>query len=484
MASLSGGVSHFGRNGCREFCKMSGRRQEDSTHYYPARFLPENFNVPQSNHPDIDITIILDQCTSSTAKEHYEWNLKGLMSTKTRQEYEAVRLATGLAKPSLVSSLPDKHKLPLPGCFPGDIMHLPCLNIPDLFLSLYRGTLKLGRNAADDPKEWPWAVLKGDTWTEYGKEVGDCQPFLPGSFDKAPQDISKAINSGFKAWEHLITLFVLSPALFHGILPQPYYGNFCKLVRFYQIMMQHSLLPSDIQYADQLYTDFSDEYEAIFIQRKSDRIPMACQSIHAGSHYASNTYRLGPLMNVSQWTMERVIRLLTELIRSHISSFANLCQISQRVCQINALVRIIPDLAVDFNKSKISSRAYDAGDGYYLLQPRDRVTRKVSPEEAAAIRKYLVDAELRVPSGWGQECPPVRRWGGVLLPNTQRARSLWTESKQEPQKIRMARNVKVRLISITTLRMLKVARSVFQMERDGLWRYTSTSRQPLKVTTA
>jgi hypothetical protein len=208
-------------------------------------------------------------------------------------------------------------------------------------------------------------------------------------------------------------------------------------------MMQHTLLPSDIQYADELYTNFSDEFEMIYIQRKSDRIPMARQSIHAGSHYPSNTYRIGPLMNVSQWTMERVIGLLTELIRSHVSSFSNLCQISRRQCQINALLRIIPDLAVNSGKNQVPSKAHNAGNGYHLLRPRDKVTRPVLPIEATAIRKYLIDVGLTVPDGWGQGCPPVRRWGGALLPNGQRARSVWTESKQEPQKIRMARNVKV-----------------------------------------
>jgi hypothetical protein len=219
--------------------------------------------------------VILDRCNSATSKERYQKNLQALMTARTRQEYEAVHLATGLAKPSLISGLPEKHRLPIPACFPGDIMHLPCLNIPDLFLALFRGTLKLRKNLTDDPKEWPWAILKGDIWTEYGKNVGDSQPFLAGSFDKAPRDISKAINSGFKAWEHLITSFILSPALFYRILPDPYYGNFCKLVQFYQIMMQHTLLPSDIQYADELYTNFSDEFEMIYIQRKSDQIPMA-----------------------------------------------------------------------------------------------------------------------------------------------------------------------------------------------------------------
>jgi hypothetical protein len=161
---------------------------------------------------------------------------------------------------------------------------------------------------------------------------------------------------------------MLGPALLFGVLPELYYGNYCKLVRVYQILMQDEITPEEVAYTDKLYTEFSDEFELIYIQRKGDCLHMACQSIHSGSHNAAETTRLGPLMNTSQWTMERAIGLLVEGIQSHVHAFSNLSQIARRYCQINSLLAAIPDLDLSV---KESTRQGDIGEGYFLSQPHD-----------------------------------------------------------------------------------------------------------------
>jgi hypothetical protein len=373
MAAASGSVGHFGRCGCCHLCPMPGRHQEGGTHYYAARLLPDNFNVANSAHPDIDITEILDGFNFATAEQRYNDNLKLVMSSRTRAEYEERRLKTGIAKPSIFSGLPSNRRFAIPTCFGGDIMHLPCLNIPDLFLSLWLGKFKLPRNAVDNPTTWPWAVFK-DTrlWVEFGEAVAACGSYLPGSFDRPPRNIEKKLNTQYKAWEFLLVFFMLGPALLHGILPEPYYGNYCKLVQAYRILMQDQLRPEEIEQADQLYTQFSDEFELIYIQQKADRLHMAHQSIHTGSHNATETMRIGPLMNTSQWTMERMIGLLVGTIRSHVRPYANLCEISLEHCRVNALTAIFPELVP--KKSKERVKHSEAGNGYILLQPRDDIT--------------------------------------------------------------------------------------------------------------
>jgi hypothetical protein len=167
------------------------------------------------------------------------------------------------------------------------------------------------------------------------------------------------------------------------------------------------LTPAEATYTDQLYTEFSDEFENIYIQCKADRLPMARQSIHSGSHNASETTRLGPLMNVSQWTMERVIGQLVEAIRSDVEPFANLGQIARRQCQINALISVIPDLDyLDAKKRRPAKWSVDAGLGYFLLPPADRTARVIQPADVEAIRRYFEREGLIVPAGW--KCPPVR----------------------------------------------------------------------------
>lgn len=63
-------------------------------------------------------------------------------------------------------------------------MHLASLNIPDLFINLWQGSFDCDKK--DDKSTWDWAVLQGIVWDKHGKEVADCTPYLPGSFDHPP----------------------------------------------------------------------------------------------------------------------------------------------------------------------------------------------------------------------------------------------------------------------------------------------------------
>src|SRR5882762_10470684 len=94
------------------------------------------------------------------------------------------------------------HLVHIPNCFPLDLMHLVSLNIPDLLLSLWRGTLYHEKN--DDKSTWDWAVLRGDIWKDHGKVVASTTPQLPGSFDRPPRNPAEKMSSGYKAWKFLL----------------------------------------------------------------------------------------------------------------------------------------------------------------------------------------------------------------------------------------------------------------------------------------
>jgi hypothetical protein len=98
------------------------------------------------------------------------------------------------------------------GCFPADLMYLVSLNLTDLFLSLWRGTLKC--EAPDNRVTWDWAMLQGETWKAHRKRVTAATPCLPGSFDWPPCNPAEKIPSGYKAWEFLIYVFALGPGFF------------------------------------------------------------------------------------------------------------------------------------------------------------------------------------------------------------------------------------------------------------------------------
>ncbi|KAF8330273.1 hypothetical protein F5887DRAFT_870273, partial [Amanita rubescens] len=67
----------------------------------------------------------------------------------------------GICKQMIFSGL--LGTLGIPNMFVLDIMHLVSLNVPDLLLGLWRGTLKCYGN--DSTNDWPWSVLKNkDIW--------------------------------------------------------------------------------------------------------------------------------------------------------------------------------------------------------------------------------------------------------------------------------------------------------------------------------
>jgi len=98
---------------------------------------------------------------------------------------------------------------------------------------------------------------------------------------------------------------------------------------------------------------------------------------------------------------------------------------------MNALKAMLPEM--DPQSSSIPRGATDLKNGYVLLPKRDRHPIKVTPHEDQTISAYL-----------GQPvAPKVRRWARLRLPNGQVARSQFTELERAPEKVRMARNVKV-----------------------------------------
>lgn len=75
----------------------------------------------------------------------------------------------------------------------------------------------------------------GEIWESHGVAVSAATPYLqPGSFDRPPRNIAEKINSGYKAWEWLLYLYGLAPALLFGILPEPYYSHFQVALNWFE----------------------------------------------------------------------------------------------------------------------------------------------------------------------------------------------------------------------------------------------------------
>ena len=435
MAYLNGLVGHHGKYGCRLYCPVPGRHKPNGTHYYPALTKPIDYEMPGCDHADIPFTLAT---ISSSAL--YLSNLNFLLKSPNETQYKKRRLETGISKPTIFLGFDAKQILGIPGCFGSDIMHLGTFNLADLLVSLWRGTLD--HDVDDPPSSWPWAVLHGVVWETHGKAVAAATPFLPGSFDRPPRNIAEKINSGYKAWEWLLYLYGLAPALLYEILPDPYYSHFCKLVHAMHVIHQHHIHVSNLKLAGKLLESFVQEFEQLYYQRRVDCLHFCRQSIHALLHLAPEVTRIGPPICSSQWTMERTIGNLGEEIRQPSNPYANLSQRGLLRCQVNALTAMIPDLRPPTCPS-LPRGAIDLGQGYILLRARDRYERLMRPQEAGALLRYLGSRpdSASTNADW---CPKVTRWARLRLPNGQVARSLWKEALKPLGKLRTARNVKVR----------------------------------------
>jgi hypothetical protein len=176
MTYLNGLTGHSGAFGCRLYCAVKGRRKEGGNHYYPALLKPNDYNVAGCDHGDINGSHL-----PSADIFEYQTALKRVLSSRTTAQHEENRKDTGITKPSIFSGFPTKSTLSVPVCFGADLMHLISLNLTDLLLGLWRGTIQ--RDPLDNDV-WDWVVLTGNTWKEHGRRVAELRPYLPGSFDR------------------------------------------------------------------------------------------------------------------------------------------------------------------------------------------------------------------------------------------------------------------------------------------------------------
>ncbi|KAI0054811.1 hypothetical protein BV25DRAFT_1873269 [Artomyces pyxidatus] len=389
MALLDGMVGHSGRFGCHFYCEMQGRHKPNAPHYYPARLKPHNYVMPGSDHDDVSLRSLIAVSSEATA-QRYEANLAIVIRSSGPTQYRKNRLETGICKPSIFSGIP--RFLGVPAGFPADLMHLASLNLTDLLISLWRGTIDCDRR--DDKSTWEWAVLHGETWKTHGRNVAAATPYLPGSFD-----------------QFLLYIYGLGPALLYGVLPDPYWRNYCKLVFGIRVLHQFVITLAELRRAQKALIEFSEEFELLYYQRKVEHLHFCRQSVHQAPHLAPETIRMGPLGLVSQWAMECTIGNLGEEVKQPSNWAANL---SQR-----------------------GARAVALGANYILLRAMDTAARLLRPREARG-------ASVQVTGQWHRN-PVVTRWVRLRLPNGQVARSAWKELQKPLENVRMARNVKLRV---------------------------------------
>ncbi|RPD54105.1 hypothetical protein L226DRAFT_472677 [Lentinus tigrinus ALCF2SS1-7] len=320
-------------------------------------------------------------------------------------------------------------------------MHHLALNVPDIMLSLFRGTFRC--SDTDDPADWPWAVFWGDkdtVWLDHGEAVANMSLYLPSSFDRPPRNTALKINSGYKAWEHMYHFYNILPGLLWSLMDVEFYEHYCKLVAGARV----SLLlesPSDFRpLAHKLLVEFVEDFERLYYCRRGDRLHFCRHSIHLLVHLIPETHLRGPLWLISQWPLENCIGNLTREIGSHSQPYANLAARATRRGQVNALTAIYPELGT---REQLPKNAIELGDGYVLLSwGKDARAREIEGAEATALRDFLSENNTVIPDTWR---PAVWKWARLRLPNEQIARTAFGECKGEARNkpVHRSRMVKV-----------------------------------------
>ncbi|KZT18874.1 hypothetical protein NEOLEDRAFT_1079138, partial [Neolentinus lepideus HHB14362 ss-1] len=429
MAALNGLVGMQGQYGCHIYCGQKGRRKTNGKWYYPIRLKP-HAAPPGSDHPDLPLN------PPAPSHEDYERNLIILKSSVSTAQYKENCLATGICKPTIFSGL--RRSLGVPGLFGLDIMHLPALNIPDLFLPLWRGSWDQHDKVKDPSSKWEWATLRDDVWMDHGRVVAANKQYLPTSFGRAPRDPAEKLHSGFKAIEFMNYFYGMGPGVFYDILPDIYWRNFCQLVYAVRILCQRKLTRHEIEDAHFALVKFEHDYEQLYYRRLEHRIPLVRPVIHTLTHLAVQTFVWGPLVCSSQWVIENAIGFLGRLVRQPSNAFANLTEVTLRHARTAALQGMVPGLVPE--PKNIPKGGIDIGDSFALLPAKDRTARPVEEPAAAAVRAYLqrYDATGR----FVDYNVSVHRWSKVRLPNGQLARSAWREITRMKKDARTSRNIK------------------------------------------
>lgn len=166
----------------------------------------------------------------------------------------------------------------------------------DLLLPLWRGTFDC--SSTNKRSDWEWAVLTGETWVEHRKAVAEATPYLPGSFDRPPQNPALKVSSRYKAWEFLMYIYGLGPGIFYGILPKAYYENFCDLINGMRILNQQKITSEQLVQANNSPDICSRLREAILSTSPRSH------SFHSTKHSSMLSSILG---SYSSWSAYRCI---------------------------------------------------------------------------------------------------------------------------------------------------------------------------------
>ena len=197
-------------------------------------------------------------------------------------------------------------------------------------------------------------------------------------------------------------------------------------------VIQRKITGKQLCEAHSFLCQYVEEFELLYYQCRTDQLHFCRPSLHTLLHICPETHRIGPGGHYTQFALERSIGSYGQKIRQPATPFANFMKIAVRESQLSALKTIYPML----DKNTITSLPqlpHDLGNGFILLRPRTRYAKELDGPEGIAVSCITENLVMR-------------KWGRLWLPNSQVARSLFSEERHMAEKKQNSCNVKVGFI--------------------------------------
>ena len=120
--------------------------------------------------------------------------------------------------------------------------------------------------------------------------------------------------SNWKAAECIEFLSNFAMILFDGILPQPYLPNLYPLSQSAKLPRRPVLSQNHVDEMKQLGIDFVCGFESLYYRGHGRRVEVCKYTVHDVGHFCWMVEQCGPLVNYSQFWIERFISFIKHLL--------------------------------------------------------------------------------------------------------------------------------------------------------------------------
>ena len=298
IAKLSGTTGVNGVFPCR-FCAISGTKAEGCTHnYYPSAFRVQDGKSGRSR-----------------MERHFYPNALPLRRTQDVQEvwrkHETLRSqnartllakSTGIKPRTAVFDLPSIDPYT---SFPIDLMHM-VMNLVKDFMGFWKGEHMCAFRKEGGSLVYEDFVVDAKGWEMIDKEMeaigfGTSQDV----FGVRPRGTGEYKN--WKAAECKAFILWYAPIVLQGHLPARYMKGVETFSRLMELCHRRSLTEEDVLKIRSLSLSFYNHFEKEYYRFEKARVRVCKTHLHYILHLAENVRLCGPLVNPSQFWMERFL---------------------------------------------------------------------------------------------------------------------------------------------------------------------------------